>query len=71
MNMVRKITEQIREIIGESVKACIDKGILDIESIPDIQVEVPREREHGDFPPTLPWYWQSRPRKTPLRLPET
>ena len=62
MNMVQKITEQIREIVGESVKGCIDKGILNIEDIPEIQVEIPREREHGDFSTNIAMVWQSRPR---------
>lgn len=49
MNMVQKVTDQIKEIIKEAIKACINKGELNIEEIPQIVVEVPREKSHGDF----------------------
>ncbi len=68
MNMVRKITEQIREIIGESIKGCIDKGILNIEDIPDIQVEVPREKERGDFSSNIAMVLAKQARKNPVAV---
>lgn len=68
MNMVKKITEQIREIIGESVKNCIDKGILKIEDIPEIQVEIPRERERGDFSSNIAMVLAKQARKNPVAV---
>ncbi len=68
MNMVRKITEQIREIIGESIKDCIDKGILDLEDVPDIQVEVPREKERGDFSSNIAMVLAKQARKNPMAV---
>ena len=68
MNMVQKITEQIREIVGESVKGCIDKGILNIESIPEIQVEIPREREHGDFSTNIAMVLAKQAKKNPVAV---
>ncbi|HZX45814.1 MAG TPA: arginine--tRNA ligase, partial [Clostridia bacterium] len=68
MNMVQKITEQIREIVGESVKGCIDKGILNIESIPEIQVEIPREREHGDFSTNIAMVLAKQAKKSPVAV---
>ena len=68
MNMVQKITEQIREIVGESVKGCIDKGILNIENIPEIQVEIPREREHGDFSTNIAMVLAKQAKKSPVAV---
>ncbi|MGI6697468.1 MAG: arginine--tRNA ligase [Clostridia bacterium] len=68
MNMVQKITEQIREIVGESVKGCIDKGILNIEDIPEIQVEIPREREHGDFSTNIAMVLAKQAKKNPVAV---
>jgi arginyl-tRNA synthetase len=68
MNMVQKITEQIREIVGESVKGCIDKGILRVESIPEIQVETPREREHGDFSTNIAMVLAKQAKKSPVAV---
>lgn len=49
MNMVEKVTDQIKEIIGEAINACIQKGEFDLKEVPEIVVEVPREKVHGDF----------------------
>ncbi|HOO11543.1 MAG TPA: arginine--tRNA ligase, partial [Bacillota bacterium] len=68
MNMVQKIAEQIREIVGESVKGCIDKGLLSIENIPEIQVEIPREREHGDFSTNIAMVLAKQAKKSPVAV---
>ncbi len=68
MNMVQKITQQIREIVSESVKGCIDKGILAIEDIPEIQVEIPRERDHGDFSTNIAMILAKQARKSPAAV---
>lgn len=68
MNMVQKITEQIREIVNESVKGCINKGVLNIDSIPEIQVETPREREHGDFSTNISMVLAKQAKKNPVAI---
>jgi len=66
--MVQKITEQIREIVNESVKGCINKGVLNIDSIPEIQVETPREREHGDFSTNISMVLAKQAKKNPVAI---
>jgi len=68
VNMVQKITEQIREIVNESVKGCINKGVLNIDSIPEIQVETPREREHGDFSTNISMVLAKQAKKNPVAI---
>lgn len=65
MNMVQKITEQIKEIVGDSIKKCIEKGILAIEGVPDIAVEVPREKTHGDFATNIAMVLTKQAKKNP------
>ncbi len=50
MNMVEKVTEQIKDIIREAIQTCIEKGEFNnIGEMPEVIVEVPREKAHGDF----------------------
>ena len=44
-----KLREEIRNVTGRACRACIDNGSLPLEEIPEINLEVPRERGFGDF----------------------
>lgn len=48
-NIFEKIREQIRSATKEAFAACEKKGTLPPLTLPDIVVEVPRERGFGDF----------------------
>lgn len=65
MNMVQKITDQIKEILSESIKTCVNKGILNIEEVPEIVVEVPREKAHGDFATNIAMVLTKQAKKNP------
>jgi arginyl-tRNA synthetase len=66
--MVQKITEQIREIVNESVKGCINKGIFNADNIPEIQVEIPRDRDHGDFSTNIAMMLAKQAKKNPVAV---
>ncbi|MBA1334834.1 MAG: Arginyl-tRNA synthetase [Firmicutes bacterium] len=68
MNMVQKITEQIKEIVGDAINKCIEKGILAIEEVPDILVEVPREKTHGDFATNIAMVLTKQAKKNPRAI---
>lgn len=48
-NIFEKIREQIRTVTREAFASCEQKGLLPAIELPDIVVEVPRERGFGDF----------------------
>jgi arginyl-tRNA synthetase len=68
MNMVQKITDQIKEILIESINKCIKKGIFDLEEVPEIEVEVPRERAHGDFATNIAMMLAKQIKKSPQAI---
>lgn len=41
--------KEIKTIIEAALKACKDDGALKLESVPDFQLEVPKQPEHGDL----------------------
>jgi len=49
INLVDNIKQDITKIVSRAAEIARDKGQLDIEQVPEVQVEVPRERNHGDF----------------------
>lgn len=48
-NILEKIREQIAETTKGAFAACREKGILPGVELPEISVEIPSEREFGDF----------------------
>jgi arginyl-tRNA synthetase len=49
INLVDDIKADIIGIVNQAVNSARERGQLEIDQVPDIQVEVPRERNHGDF----------------------
>lgn len=49
MNPIESIQESIRGKIVEAINQAVQTEQLNIETIPDFVIEVPREKEHGDF----------------------
>jgi arginyl-tRNA synthetase len=49
MNPIESIQESIRGKIVEAVNQAVQTEQITIETIPDFAIEVPREKEHGDF----------------------
>ena len=48
MYIREKITEQIKKIIGDALDQVIESGALAIEIKPELFLEIPREKEHGE-----------------------
>lgn len=54
MNSIyEKIHEQIRKVVRDAFAACAENGSLPAVELPDIPVEVPREKGFGDFSTTV------------------
>ncbi len=48
-NIKAEIEDKLVNEIREALNNLIEKDIIDIENIPEIKVEVPREEAHGDY----------------------
>ena len=49
MNAIETNKKNIQAIVNEALRSAQQKGLLSFQDIPDYVIEVPREKEHGDF----------------------
>ena len=40
---------RLQTLLGNAVKACIDKKLIDVEAVPDIEIDIPKDAGHGDY----------------------
>ena len=64
------IKERLRLQIGNALQACFEKGSLDSGEVPEIQVEVPANPEHGDFASNLAMTMARAEKKAPRQIAE-
>jgi arginyl-tRNA synthetase len=62
--------EKIVKILEDTLRACIREGALDLEETPEITVEKPTLKEHGDFSTNLSLVLASRVKKKPREVAE-
>ena len=60
--------ETIRQLVADALDAARREGALQLETMPDIQVERPGNSEHGDFATNLPLRLARATRVNPLEL---
>lgn len=49
MNLVNNVTENLRAALTEAVQAAKAQGKINYETLPDFGLEVPKDKNHGDF----------------------
>ncbi len=49
MNLVQQIRENIRKNLIRTLQICQENKRFNLEEIPEFVIEVPREKDHGDF----------------------
>ena len=47
--LVSTATAQLRQALAQAIQAAIDAGQLPQAPLPEIQLEVPADRSHGDW----------------------
>ena len=63
--------EQLRQAIKTALQQCYDNGSLSSGAIPDeIQLEVPKNPDHGDFASNLAMTMAKAERKAPRQIAE-
>lgn len=40
---------RLQILLGKAVKACIDKKLIDVEAVPNIEIDIPKDAGHGDY----------------------
>jgi len=58
----------IQQLVADGLEAARQEGVLQLETIPEIQVERPGNSEHGDFATNLPLRLARATRINPLEL---
>lgn len=49
MNLVKEVMETLRSEVAQSVAKAKEAGKLNYETCPDFIIEVPKDKDHGDF----------------------
>ncbi|MDY6855366.1 MAG: arginine--tRNA ligase [Thermodesulfobacteriota bacterium] len=57
--------EALTIIIKDALSRCIQKGVFNVEDIPDIEMEIPRIQQHGDFSTNIAMIFASKEKKPP------
>ena len=40
---------KLQILLGDAVRACIDKKLIEAEAIPYIEIDIPKDAGHGDY----------------------
>ncbi len=68
MHIVEKLRSGLREALKEAVEKAISAGELPELEVPNFAVEVPRERDHGDFATNLAMMLAKPARNAPRKI---
>jgi len=68
MSPIESIQQSIREKITDAVNQAVKNELLTIDTIPDFVVEVPREKEHGDFAVNIAMLLARQARMAPRKI---
>lgn len=69
-NMVEIVRSGIKDAVSQSLKRAVDSGEITLSAIPDITLETPREKEHGDFATNIAMVLAKEARKAPRQIAE-
>ncbi len=68
VNMIEVIENNIKNAIEKSIEKAIDGGSIQIDDIPEIIIESPREKEHGDFASNIAMVLAKKARMAPIKI---
>ncbi len=66
--LVQQTREEIKSALQKAAEQARDQGLISFESIPDFVVEVPREKDHGDFAANLAILLTKQAKKNPREI---
>ena len=68
--IVNTAKEQIKDLILKAAATAVEKGELDKAELPDFTIEVPANREHGDYAVNAAMVWARAFRNAPRQIAE-
>jgi len=69
-NLQALMEARLVSYLAESMKKAIYEGELDLEKVPEISIEIPREKEHGDYATNLAMATAGKAGMNPRRIAE-
>jgi arginyl-tRNA synthetase len=70
MPIAMELKNKTREAVAQAISAAIDSGELTLESVPEVLIEKPRERTHGDFATNAAMVLAKQAKMPPRKLAE-
>lgn len=70
MNPVRKLDSDLRNMIIEALESARQKNLINFTTIPEFEIEVPREKQHGDFASNVAMLMAREARMAPRKIAE-
>lgn len=69
-SIVNKVKQDIRETVLSAAGRCVADGTFDPVPLPDFKIEVPADRDHGDFAVNAAMVWAKALHKAPRAIAE-
>ncbi|MDP4180143.1 MAG: arginine--tRNA ligase [Bacillota bacterium] len=69
-NVIEKLIEEIKLVVNESLKKACSSGELPEVLVPEILIEIPREKEHGEFSTNVAMQITKQAKKAPRQTAE-
>lgn len=70
MNPIQELNSFLRGIVTDALANAEKEGLINYESIPEFVIEVPREKEHGDFACNIAMLLARQARMAPRKIAE-
>ena len=68
--IVTKAKEQIEKIVNDAVLRAVDKGELEAAELSAFKIDVPQNREHGDYAVNAAMVWSKAFHNNPRKIAE-
>ncbi len=69
-NIIKKVETNLKNSIREALETTLSQKEIQIDQIPDIKVEVPREKEHGDYATNIAMVMAKHFKRAPRQIAE-
>lgn len=69
-NIINETEKNLKDSIKEALVTTLNQEDIKLEQVPDIKVEVPREREHGDYATNIAMVMAKHFKKAPRQIAE-
>src|SRR6056297_2454025 len=69
-NIIKKVEKNLKNSIEDALVTTLNQEDIELEQIPDIKVEVPREKEHGDYATNIAMVMAKHFKRAPRQIAE-